>query len=581
MASEMGTDILILGGGGAGLMAALHAYEADPSLDISVACKGIVGQSGCTRLVQGGYNAVLNSKDSLELHFKDTVKAGAFLNEQELVWIMVSRAPEVVCELESRFGCFFDRQQDGTIHQKPFAGQSFDRTVHRKDRTGIEIMSRLRDQLFARPIRLLEECRAIELLTDASRERVLGALLLDMRSGEFLAVSAKTVILATGGGARMYKIAAPSLEKTGDGMAMAYRAGAELIDMEMFQFHPTGLLAGASELTGMVLEEGLRGAGARLYNALGERFMERHDPERLERSTRDVVARASYMEIMAGRGTANDGVLLDISHLGSEFVESHFPGMVERCRNVGFDLAHEPVEVAPSGHFHMGGVKIDARCRSSLNGLLVAGEDAGGIHGANRLGGNGAVESTVFGAIAGQVAAEHSTEESLRPFDRAMVGQIEKRVLSLMEQREGGSPFVIRQEFEELMSQKVGVVRNGKELDEAVASLQELGKRAKRMAVPGGQRWKLVWNQALDVQNLIQVAEMTARSALCREESRGAHYREDFPRTNDAQWLKHVCIRLQRDDKMKLDSRPVLLSRVSPADLTEINAARSFGAGDP
>ena len=408
MYEKLEVDILILGGGGAGLMAALHARRADPGLRIAVAAKGLVGQSGCTRMVQGGYNAVLDPKDSFDLHYGDTIRGGAFINDQELAWALVTNAPEVLEELE-RLGCFFDRDPQGRIFQKAFAGQSFDRTVHRGDLTGIEIMSRLKENVLVADLLLLDERRGISLLADGNGG-VAGALVVDIRSGEFLAVSAKATLMATGGGARMYSIAAPSLEKAGDGMAMCYRAGCVMQDMEMYQFHPTGLVAGASVLTGSVLEEGLRGAGGYLVNNLGERFMERYDHERMERSTRDLVSRAGYMEIQAGRATPDGAVMLDVSHLGAEFVETTFPGMVERCREVGFDLARAPVKVSPTAHFHMGGARIDAACRTNLEGLFVAGEDSGGVHGANRLGGNGVAESLVFGALAGDAMAGFATQ---------------------------------------------------------------------------------------------------------------------------------------------------------------------------
>jgi len=398
-------DILILGAGGAGLFAALHAYDANPRLKIVMATKGLIGKGGCSRMVQGGLNVVLNEKDSLENHFKDTLKGGGFINNQELAWTLVSDAPKAVHELEVKVGCFFDRGEDGRIHQKPFAGQSFDRTVHVADLTGIQLISRMTDQIYARNIQVLEETRGLDLLSSKDGHRIVGALLSDIRTGEIFVVNAKVTIVATGGCASMYKISAPSFDKTGDGMAMCFRAGAEFVDMEMVQFHPTGLVAGRSRLNGSLLEEGLRGSGARLYNGLGERFMERYDPERLERSTRDRVARSSFMEIMAGRGTENNAVYLDASHMGAEFVEQKFPGMVERVKDIGKDLAREKVEVTPTAHYQMGGVRIDTDCQSNLRGLLACGEDAGGVHGANRLGGNGICDSTVYGRRAGDAAA--------------------------------------------------------------------------------------------------------------------------------------------------------------------------------
>lgn len=555
-------DVLILGSGGAGLMAALHAYDADPRLHIVLVAKGLVGKSGCTRLVQGGFNAVLHPADSVELHFRDTIGGGQFLNNQELAWELVTGAPRVIHELETKVGCFFDRGPDGRIHQKPFAGQSFDRTVHRGDLTGIEIVSRLHDQLFARGITFLDETRAVALVPAPAGDRIAGALLLDQRSGRFTLARAKVVILATGGGPRMYKYSAPALEKTGDGYALAYRAGAVLIDMEMMQFHPTGLLAGASRLSGMVLEEGLRGAGGRLYNAQGERFMARYDPERLERSTRDVVARASYLEIMAGRGTPAGGVLLDVSHLGAEFVRRSFPGMVRRCAEVGYDLTRGPVEVTPTAHFHMGGVKIDRDCRCNLSGLLVAGEDAGGIHGANRLGGNGVADSTVFGARAGETAAALCAERPRAPIDLAAARAAQEAARRPLG-REGENPFALRDALQTVMWERVGLVRDAAGLRAALDALAELAARAERTGVRGGPRWNLAWQQALDVQNLVLVARLTAAAALYRQESRGSHYRSDFPARDDARWL--VNVHQQRQDTAeRIWDEPVALTRLRP-----------------
>src|SRR5438093_2485409 len=308
MIDRLQTDILILGTGGAGLMAALHAFWQNPVAEITLVSKGMLGKSGCTRMVQGGYNVVLDPKDSIEAHFQDTIKGGGFLNDQDLAWTLVSDAPRIVKELENKIGCMFDRRADGAIHQKAFAGQTFDRTVHVGDLTGIEIMSRLRDQVLAARIRCLESTRGLELLASTDGQRVNGAILLDIQRGTFLTVKSKAVILATGAGPLMYQRSACAQEKAMDGVAMAYRAGAHLMDLEMVQFHPTGLVVPGSRLNGALLEEGLRGAGAHLFNGRGERYMQRYDPERMERSTRDRVSRAGFMEIMAGRGTENGAV---------------------------------------------------------------------------------------------------------------------------------------------------------------------------------------------------------------------------------------------------------------------------------
>ncbi|HEY9447287.1 MAG TPA: FAD-binding protein, partial [Burkholderiales bacterium] len=302
------TDILILGSGGAGLFAALHAHQVNPELSITVAVKGLLGKCGCTRMVQGGYNVALAAGDSVERHFMDTIEGGKWLPDQDLAWKLVSVAVERIHELENELGCFFDRNPDGTVHQKAFAGQTFDRTVHKGDLTGIEIINRLAEQIWVRGINRLEEHRAVEFIKNSAGDALAGVLMIDVRSGELVFVQAQAVLLATGGGPTMYKYHTPSGEKTCDGMAMALRAGLALRDMEMVQFHPTGLLAGTgTRMTGTVLEEGLRGAGGYLLNGAGERFMHKYDP-RGERATRDIVSRGIFQEMREGRVTQNGGV---------------------------------------------------------------------------------------------------------------------------------------------------------------------------------------------------------------------------------------------------------------------------------
>jgi succinate dehydrogenase / fumarate reductase flavoprotein subunit/fumarate reductase flavoprotein subunit len=335
--------------------------------------------------------------------------------------------------------------------------------------------------------------------------------------------------------------------------------------MEMYQFHPTGLLAGTSRMTGMVLEEGLRGAGGILRNGLGERFMERYDPIRLERSTRDVVARAGYLEIMAGRGTSQGGLSLDVSHLGADTVQRLFPGMVARCLDFGYDLRTGPVEVSPTAHFHMGGVKIDPRCHSDLAGLLVAGEDAGGTHGANRLGGNGVAESTVFGAIAGDVAAEEAPEIGPAGLDPEHIADIQRRSLRPLEAPGAEDPFELRSRLEDVMWEQVGLVRNEAGLVAALREIQELRARAQATAVPPFRRLNLAWTEALDLLNLLEVAELVTTSALRRRESRGAHYRSDFPDSDDAHWLRNVHLRQRAEDgAVQVWDEPVRFTRLPP-----------------
>ncbi|MEE8395215.1 MAG: FAD-binding protein [bacterium] len=554
------TDVLVLGSGGAGLCAALHMADAPRPPRVVMAVKGLFGKSGCTRMVQGGYNAVLRPPDSIEAHFRDTLEGGQWLNRQQLAHTLVSQAPARLLELENRAGCFFDRNPDGTVRQKAFAGQTHDRTVHKGDLTGIEIVNRLSEQVAATETEILEEVRAIDLLLDSGGGRVVGALLLDMRRGTFIAVQARATLLATGGGPTMYKISAPSHDKSCDGIAMAYRAGAPVMDMEMVQFHPTGLLAGENRISGTVLEEGLRGAGAYLLNGLGERFMEKYDP-RGERATRDVVSRACYREIVEGRGAEGEAVLLDISHLGAEFVESNFRGMTLRCRDVGFELGREPVTVSPTAHFMMGGVPIDPRCFTALEGLFAAGEDASGVHGANRLGGNGVAESTVFGGIAGDAMAQWVAGVPPVACRAAQVEQIIARCVAPFSRPEGRPVYRLLAALRNTMWLKAGVVRDGASLEEGLGELERLGADLARSGVPPIRSYNLPWMDFLNMENFLLVSDLIARSALARRESRGAHFRNDFPQRDDENFLCNLIFTRHTAAPQK---SPVAFDRLRP-----------------
>ena len=559
------TDLLILGAGGAGLCAALHAADAGKKIKILIVTKSIIGKGGCSRMVQGGYNAVLNPNDAFEKHFIDTLKGGQFINNQALAWELIIRAPERIKEMETKYGCFFDRNPDGSIHQKPFAGQSFDRTVHKGDLTGIEIISRLAEQVFSRNIDYLDEHRAVELLWDKQGTKIVGALILDVDRGEFLIAHARTTLVCTGGGPTMYKLFAPSLDKSADGIALCYRAGAGMVDMEMVQFHPTGLIVKGSNTSGTLLEEGLRGAGAQLFNALGERFMERYAPDAKERATRDVVSRSSFLEIVAGRGTPNGGVFIDASVMGPEFVEKNFPGMVERCNDYGFDLAHGRVEVSPTAHFFMGGVRIDTHCLTDLDGLYAAGEDAGGVHGANRLGGNGIADSTVFGGIAGDSMANNVIGRELVPFDETQVEEIIKQVEAPLG-REGLDLYPLRDTLRLSNWEKLGITRDEKGLLEGLQTIQELKGKMDQVGIAGSRVCNISWNDWLNMRNLLDASEMIGRSALERKESRGAHYRNDFPEKNNKEYLKNFFIKREKGEP-KIYERPVALSRLRPEDV--------------
>ncbi|PMS34824.1 fumarate reductase flavoprotein subunit [Trinickia symbiotica] len=558
------TDILILGSGGAGLFAALHAHAAAPYLRITVAVKGLLGKCGCTRMVQGGYNVALAPGDSVERHFMDTIEGGKWLSNQELAWILVNGAIERIHELENELGCFFDRNPDGTVRQKAFAGQTFDRTVHKGDQTGIEIINRLAEQVWARGIGRLEEHRAVEFIESDTGDALAGVLMIDMRSGEFVLVRAKGVLLATGGGPTMYKYHTPSGDKSCDGMAMALRAGLTLRDMEMVQFHPTGLLAGThTRMTGTVLEEGLRGAGGYLLDGNGERFMHRYDP-RGERATRDIVSRSIYRELRAGKASPNGGVYLRMSHLGPDTVRQRFKGMVERCADCGFDLAGDQVEVVPTAHYMMGGVVFERDCSTTLPGLFVAGEDAGGVHGANRLGGNGVANSTVFGGIAGDTLARWATQlcgfeaPSREAISRAMDRC--RRPLGLRP----GNLEAIREALYELMWRDVGILRDASGLARARAALMDIEAELDRTGVDGSDlRFNLSWHDWMNLHNLTLVSRAITEAAILRENSRGAHYREDFPEPGDLDSSDYVCLR-HVDGAFEATRRRVAFTRVRP-----------------
>jgi len=557
------TDILILGSGGAGLFAALHAHQTDPTLHITIAVKGLLGKCGCTRMVQGGYNVALAQGDSVERHFMDTIEGGKWLSDQDLAWTLVSKAVERIHELENELGCFFDRNPDGTIHQKAFAGQTFDRTVHKGDLTGIEIINRLSEQVWARGIHRLEEYRAIELIHSEDGSSLAGVLMLDMQTGEFVLVRAKAVLLATGGGPTMYKYHTPSGDKSCDGLAMALRAGLTLRDMEMVQFHPTGLLAGPdTRMTGTVLEEGLRGAGGYLLNGNHERFMGHYD-SRNERATRDIVSRSINAEIKAGRSTPNGGVYIQMSHLGPDNVRKLFKGMVERCEDSGFDLAGSLVEVVPTAHYMMGGLIFKNDCSTELPGLFAAGEDTGGVHGANRLGGNGVANSTVFGGIAGEEMARWIKNRKLEPCNMNLVrASVEMHEAPL--EQPAGDLEAIRDALAECMWNDVGISRNHESLSRAKARLLELEHSLNQIGVGNIQRqYSVTWQDWINLQNLILSSRAIIEAALSRKNSRGAHYREDYPHPGSLEESYFTAVSLSNGN-LQIENRPVKFTIVQP-----------------
>lgn len=566
MNADYKVDLLVIGMGAAAELAAIYAHDANPDLDILITTKALKGKGGCSRMVQGGFNVVLDPGDSHEKHLVDTLKGGKFINNQDLAKALVENATPTVKELETVCGCFFDRRPDGHIHQKPFAGQCFDRTVHKGDLTGIEIISRTTEQIFKRRIPVLEETRAVELLLDGEGKTVTGALLFNIRTGQFITVEAAATLVATGGGPTQYRFHAPGPEKSADGIAMLYRAGALMRDMEMIQFHPTGLIIPGSVVAGSLLEEGLRGAGAHLYNGEGERYMLRYAPDVAERATRDVVSRSSYLEMMAGRGCPEGGVRIDAAHLGADFVLKNFPGMAERCAQFKYDLARGQVPVSPAAHFFMGGAVIDTDCKASLEKLFVAGEDSGGVHGANRLGGNGIGESCVFGRLAGISIARYLSDPENRkivPTAAGMAEETKKRLLAPLSRKGGRSPFENRRDIQETNWVKVGVVREEKLLKEALTDFASLRADVENASVSGERAYNMMFNTHLDTLSMMDVSTMATISALQRDETRGAHTRKEFPDQRDDYGLFNTFMWKGADGMPEFEKRDVEFKHMS------------------
>ncbi|MDD9878365.1 MAG: FAD-binding protein [Magnetovibrio sp.] len=567
------TDVLILGSGGAGLFAALHTLQGEPDLDVTVCVKGLLGKTGCTRMVQGGYNVALAEGDSAERHFMDTIEGGKWLNNQELAWTLVTQSQIRIRELENELGCYFDRNPDGTIHQKAFAGQTFDRTVHKGDLTGIEIINRLAEQVWARGVKRLEDHRAVELVPTPDGAAISGVLMIDMRTGEFLFVKARAVLVGTGGGPTMYKYHTPSGDKSCDGLAMLLRSGLALRDMEMVQFHPTGLIAGPdTRITGTIIEEGLRGFGGHLLGGDKQRFMARYD-EREERATRDIVSRAMFTEMRAGNTGPNGGLYITMKHLDAPEVRRLFKGMVERCADCGFDLVSGDVEVVPTAHYMMGGVEFNVDCTTAMEGLFAAGEDTGGVHGANRLGGNGVANSTVFGGLAGDSMAEWTPRSgALRDPNLEVIDAAIHGCRHPFAKRPGGLEG-IRTRLHDLMWEDGGIIRDAESLKRAEAGLggleaelMETGVDAKVLA------YNLTWHDWMNLKNLILVSRAIVAAAEAREDSRGAHFREDFPEARDIEtsWFTKVTL---TGDTITAAREPVRFTRVKPGETLLDDAA--------
>ncbi len=560
------TDILILGTGGAGMFAALHAQQTAPEgTKITIAVKGLIGKCGCTRMVQGGYNVALGGGDTVERHFMDTINGGKWLPNQDMAWRLCEQAVVRIRELENEIGCFFDRNADGSLHQKAFAGQTADRTVHKGDLTGIEIINRLMEKVLASGVEKLQEHRAVGLIPTKDGSALAGVLMIDMRTGGFKLVRAKTVLMGTGGGPSMYKYHTPSGDKTMDGLAMALRAGLPLRDMEMVQFHPTGLLAGDhTRMTGTVLEEGLRGAGGQLISHAGQRFMFDHD-DRGERATRDVVSRGIYAEMRKNNNPEQEGVFISMAHLGPDNVRKKFKGMVNRCADSGFDLAAGKVEVVPTAHYFMGGVVVDVDTRTAMEGLYVAGEDAGGAHGSNRLGGNGVANSTVYGGIAGDTMGRDVAGMTLRdPDEDVLAAEFERAIYPLS--RKPDLVLPLRKQLQDIMWDDVGVMRTEAGMNRGLKGIASVSEALMDVGVESSNlAFNLTWHDWLNLRSLCDVSEVIAKAGIVRENSRGAHFREDYPEPGAMEDSAFTVASLQ-NGSVSVSNEPVQFTIVRPGE---------------
>ena len=556
-------DVLVIGAGGAGLRAAIEA--AAKGVSVGLVCKSLLGKAH-TVMAEGGVAAALanvDDRDDWRVHFADTMRGGQYLNNPYMAEHHAREAPDRVRELEA-WGALFDRTADKRILQRNFGGHKYPRLAHVGDRTGLEMIRTLQDHGIHRGIDVHMECTVVTLLKDG--ERVVGAFGYGREQGRLLLFKAKAVVLATGGIGRAYRITSNSWEYTGDGQTLAYDAGAELMDMEFVQFHPTGMVWPPS-VRGILVTEGVRGEGGVLKNAQGRRFMFDDIPEAYRQQTadnedegwrytqgdrdarrppelltRDHVARCIVREIREGRGSPHGGVFLDIAWIkqrlpdAAEHIKRKLPSMYHQFKELaGLDITQEPMEVGPTTHYVMGGVRVDAASQmSTVPGLFAAGECAAGLHGANRLGGNSLSDLLVFGCRAGAYAAAFAREHGAGAIDGAQADAAARRCLAPLERTSGDGgpdepPYAIQHDLQQLMQDQVGIVRTETEMRAALAGIGRLRERSTRVAAPGNRQYNPGWHTALDVHSLLTVSEAVTRSALERRESRGAHFREDCP----------------------------------------------------
>ena len=561
-------DVLIIGAGGAGLRAAIEALAQGAR--VAVVCKSLLGKAH-TVMAEGGIAAAManvDPQDDWRTHFRDTIRGGKFLNNWRMAQIHAQEAPERVRELE-QWGALFDRTDDGNILQRAFGGHTFKRLCHVGDRTGLEMIRTLQDRGVHLGFDVYMECAITRLLKEG--DRVAGAFGYWRENGRFIVFKAKSIVIATGGIGKAWRITSNSWEYTGDGMALAYDVGAELMDMEFVQFHPTGMVWPPG-VQGILVTEAVRGEGGILRNKNGERFMERYDPERLDLSTRDVVARAIYTEAKEGRGTEHGGAYLDISHKPAEYVKKKLPSMYHQFRELAdVDITKGPMEVGPTCHYMMGGIRVDAEtAQSSVPGLFAAGEAAAGLHGANRLGGNSLSDLLVFGRRAGQAAAEQAASAGPITVDAVELEAAVSELLAPFEHADGESAYELHRDLQETMQNYVGIFRSEEDLKRGLNEIQNLKRRAANVRVEGSRLFNPGWHLARDLKSMLTVSEAVALSALARKESRGAHSRIDFPNYDEG-WSKLNNIVSRDGEEMRLSQTTIA---EMPSDLRAILDAK-------
>ena len=547
-------DVLIIGAGGAGLRAAIEALAKGAS--VGVVCKSLLGKAH-TVMAEGGIAAAManvDAADGWKPHFRDTMRGGKFLNNWRMAQLHAQEAPDRVRELE-QWGALFDRTESGAILQRAFGGHTYKRLCHVGDRTGLEMIRTLQDRGVQLGFDVYMECTITRLLTDGGR--IAGAFGYWRENGRFIVFKAKSVVIATGGIGKAWPITSNSWEYSGDGMTLAYEAGAELMDMEFVQFHPTGMVWPPG-VQGLLVTEAVRGEGGILRNKLGERFMEKYDPKRLELSTRDVVARSIYTEVKEGRGTEHGGAYLDISHKPAEYVKKKLPSMYHQFKELAdVDITKGPMEVGPTCHYVMGGIRVEAEtAQSTLPGLFAAGEAAAGLHGSNRLGGNSLSDLLVFGRRAGMAAADHAKSVSHAGISDAQIAEAEKELLAPFSNPSAESPYAVHRDLQKVMQSLVGIFRTEEDLKKAFAELEELKARAAKASVEGSRLFNPGWHLARELKSMLTVSEAVALSALARTESRGAHSRIDFP-NYDPVWEKKHNIIVREGTEMKRLESPV------------------------